>query len=177
MHAMETTLTSPRSLARKLALTLAASAAFLVHVPSQAQVFLCVDANGVKELTDRYKPGCKQLDVASSYPAPSSSPRRAASPPRAAPVPATTPADFPRVESSQQKARDNDRREILLDEMRQEERRLAELKAEFKGGEPDRLGNERNYAKYQDRVATLRDSISRSEKNIEALKREIANIK
>ena len=54
---------------------------------------------------------------------------------------------------------------------------LAELKAEYKGDEPDRLGNEKNYAKYQERVATLRDAIGRSERNIEALRREISNIR
>lgn len=183
MHAMETTLTSSSAsrpfAARPLACIAAALGMLLVQAPVQAQIYLCVDASGTRELTDRYKPGCKSLDIASSIPAPTGgggggARRASASAPRA---PVTTPADFPRVDSSQQKARDNDRREILLEEMRAEERKLAELKAEFKGGEPDRLGNERNYAKYQERVAALRDSIGRSEKNIAALQREIAAIK
>ena len=90
---------------------------------------------------------------------------------------AVTPSDFPRVDSAQQRARDDDRRGILNEELRLEQERLAGLKAEFKGGEPDRLGNEKNYAKYQERVATLRDAIGRSERNIEALRREISNIR
>jgi hypothetical protein len=49
--------------------------------------------------------------------------------------------------------------------------KLAELRREFNNGEPERRGDERNYAKYQERVAALRDSISRSEKNVDALKR------
>ena len=54
---------------------------------------------------------------------------------------------------------------------------LAELRREFNGGEPERQGNEKNYAKYQARVAEMRDNIFRGEKNVEALKREIGNIR
>ena len=61
--------------------------------------------------------------------------------------------------------------------MRSEERKVAELRREFNGGEPERQGNERNYAKYQERVAQMKDSVGRAEKNVDALKREIANIK
>jgi transposase len=125
-------------------------------------------------LTDSYRAGCKTLNLPGSIPAPQSSPRKATSAPRA---PVTTPTDFPKVDNAQQKARDNDRREILNEELRMEEKKLAEARKEFNNGEPERQGNERNYAKYQERVEMMRDSISRIEKNIEALKREIANIK
>ena len=87
------------------------------------------------------------------------------------------PADFPKVDSGTQKARDNDRKQILLDEMKTEENKLAELRKEFNGGEPERRGDERNYAKYQDRVATMKDEVGRTEKNIDALRREIGNLK
>jgi SMC interacting uncharacterized protein involved in chromosome segregation len=87
------------------------------------------------------------------------------------------PANFPRVDSAQQRARDDDRREILNDELRNEEKKLADLKRDFNNGEPERVGGERNYAKYQERVAQMRDNISRSERNIEALKREIGNLR
>ena len=61
--------------------------------------------------------------------------------------------------------------------MRIEEEKLANLKKEFNSGEPERHGDERNYAKYQERVASMKDDIDRSEKNIEALKRELSNLK
>jgi hypothetical protein len=161
-----------RSNAVMLALMLAWSA------QAQGQIFLCTDASGHKELTDTSKPGCKLLDVpGATIPAP---PRRNGNgaaltmPPRA---PVTSPSDFPRVDSAEQRARDADRRGILDDELRSEQQRLADLRKEFNNGEPERRGDERNYAKYQERVASMRDSISRSEKNIEALKREIANIR
>lgn len=91
--------------------------------------------------------------------------------------PASSPADFPRVDSATQKARDTDRRQILVDEMRTEEQKLTELKKEYNNGEPERRGDERNYAKYQERLALMKDDLSRTEKNIEALKREISNLK
>ena len=77
----------------------------------------------------------------------------------------------------QQKARDTDRMLILTEEMKVEERKLAALKQDFNNGEPERRGDERNFAKYQDRVASMKDDVSRTEKNIEALKREIGNLK
>jgi hypothetical protein len=146
----------------------------LIGVPplAMADIYLCVDGQGRRLLTDTGGPGCKMLDVPASIAAPPA--RKAA--PRAA-APAATPSDFPRVDSSAQRARDDERRAILSDELRSEERRLAELRKEFNGGEPERHGNEKNYAKYQARVADMRDNIFRGEKNVEALKRELANIK
>ncbi|HAT31979.1 MAG TPA: DUF4124 domain-containing protein [Janthinobacterium sp.] len=145
---------------------------------ADGQIYLCVDADGHKELTDvSKKGGCKLLDLPGAITAP---PRRApASSPRggaAAPAMAT-PAEFPKIDSAAQKARDGDRRQILQDELKNEEQKLAELKKEFNGGEPERNGNERNYAKYQERVAQMKDGVSRAERNVEALKREIANIR
>jgi uncharacterized protein YdcH (DUF465 family) len=51
------------------------------------------------------------------------------------------------------------------------------LKKEYNGGEPERLGNEKNYAKYLDRTEMLKNDIARTEKNTEALKREVTNLK
>lgn len=149
-------------------------ALMLLPMPARAQIFLCVDANGHKELTDSRKGAhCKQLDLPSAIPAP---PARRAS--DGAPKPrAAAPADFPKVDSAEQKARDADRRQILQDELNGEQAKLAELKREYNNGEPERRGDERNYAKYQERTAHLKDSIGRSEKNVEALKREIGNIR
>ncbi len=78
---------------------------------------------------------------------------------------------------STQRARDNDRRRILEDELRNEEERLANLRGEYKNGEPDRLGDERNYQKYLDRVQRLKDGVARSESNVATIRRELATIK
>ena len=147
---------------------------------AQTEVFLCVDENGKKEYknTGAVK-GCKRLDLPGltiSQPAPLQS-QTASSPKTAAAKPASSPAGFPKVDESTQKSRDADRRQILQDELRTEEQRLADLRKEFNNGEPERRGDERNFAKYQERVALMKDNITRTEKNIEALKREIGNLK
>lgn len=147
---------------------------------AQGVIYKCTPPNGSTEYTDVYRGSyCKSMDLPGlAIPAP---PKRQGAPLRAAQsapaAPAATPGDFPRVDSAEQRARDADRRAILEDELKNEMQKLTELRREFNGGEPERRGDERNYAKYQERVAAMRDGISRSEKNVEALKREIANIR
>ena len=97
--------------------------------------------------------------------------------PSAAPRAQPSPEGFPRVDSSTQRARDNDRRRILEEEMRKEEAKLAEIRKEYNNGEPDRLGSERNYQRYLDRVQRLKDDIARSEANIATIKKELSAIR
>lgn len=146
--------------------------------PGQAQsdVFLCVDEYGKKEYKNTgATKGCKKIDLPSLTMVPAPPPRPGVQ--TVAVKPSSAPADFPRIDGAAQKARDNDRRQILLNEMKNEEEKLANLRKEFNNGEPERRGDERNYAKYQERVASLKDDIGRAEQNIEALKRELGNLK
>lgn len=150
-------------------------AALAGYAHAQSDVFLCVDESGKKEYknTGTMK-GCKRIDLPSLTMVPA--PKRQAMQTASA-KPASSPSDFPKVDGNTQKARDNDRKQILLDEMRNEEQKLASLQKEFNNGEPERRGDERNYAKYQDRVATMKEDMTRTEQNIEALKRELGNLK
>ncbi len=109
---------------------------------------------------------------------PARAPAAGARPAAAAPAPAAPNASRPgdRVDPAAQRARDTDARRILTDELRREEERLTMLQKEFNNGEPERRGDERNYQKYQDRVADLRASIQRKEADIAALRREIAKL-
>ncbi|WP_343730280.1 DUF4124 domain-containing protein [Duganella sp.] len=144
---------------------------------AHGQIYKCQPPGGSVEFTDINRGSyCKLMDLPGmTVPAP---PRRVAPSPRnAQPAPLATPGSFPRVDSAEQRARDDDRRGILEEELKNELQKLSELRREFNNGEPERRGDERNYAKYQERVAAMRDSISRSEKNVDALKREIANIR
>lgn len=158
------------------ALILIASATGYVH--AQSEVFLCINDNGTKEYKNTgTTKGCKKVDLQgiNMIPAPVSAAKPVVQ--TVAAKSSASPPGFPKIDSEIQKARDNDRMQILLNEMKTEENKLAELKKEFKNGEPDRQGNERNYAKYQERVAVMKEDINRAEKNIEALKREIGNLK
>jgi hypothetical protein len=74
------------------------------------------------------------------------------------------------------RSRDSDARRILMDELRAEEERLAAMKSEFNGGEPERKGDERNFQRYQERVSEMRVAIQRKEADIAALRRELAKL-
>ncbi|RUP24951.1 MAG: hypothetical protein EKK45_22245 [Curvibacter sp.] len=90
----------------------------------------------------------------------------------------TAPAGSPKVDNSEQKARDADARAILESELRKAEARLAELQKEYNNGEPEKQGGEaKNYQKYLDRVAALKESVTRAEADVAGIKREIARLK
>ena len=159
-------------------------AAVLAPAHAQSEVYVCKNGDGTREYKNTGETkGCKRVDMQgiSMIPSPYKKPvaqtaalnRTGA----AATSPAASPADFPKIDSATQKARDNDRMQILAEELKGEERKLAALKQEYNNGEPERRGDERNYAKYQDRVASMKEDLGRTEKNIEALKREIGNLK
>ena len=95
---------------------------------------------------------------------------------RPRPVPPLAGASGARVDPGDQRARDSDARRILEGELRREEDRLAEMKAEYNNGQPERQGNEKNYQKYIDRVADMKAAIARKESDIAALKRELAKV-
>ncbi|GIZ50676.1 DUF4124 domain-containing protein [Noviherbaspirillum aridicola] len=146
---------------------------------AQSEVFLCIDENGKREYKNTgATKGCKKVDLPgiTMIPAPPSVARKPVVQ-NASAKPSNPAPDFPKVDGETQKTRDNDRRQILLDEMKSEEQKLANLRKEYNNGEPERRGDERNYAKYQERVAAMKDDITRAEKNVEALRREIANLK
>ncbi len=96
--------------------------------------------------------------------------------------PAAAPASAPqgaasaqqRIDASVQRARDADARLILETELKSAETRHQELQKEYNNGEPERLGNERNYQKYLDRVAELKAAIARNEADIAGIRRELS---
>jgi len=154
-------------------------AAVLAPAHAQSDVYVCMNGDGTREYKNTGETkGCKRVDMQgiSMIPSPYKKPV-AQTAALSRPAGATSPGDFPKIDSATQKARDTDRMQILAEELKGEERKLAAIKQEYNNGEPERRGDERNYAKYQDRVAALKDDLSRTEKNIEALKREIGNLK
>ena len=148
-------------------------AAGLAH--AEGEIYKCVGPNGgVEYKNNGPTKDCKKLELQgiSVIPAPAST-KKQGSVQTASLKSSSSPADFPRIDSGTQKARDNDRRQILLDELKSEQNKLAGLRKDYNNGEPERQGDERNYAKYEERVTAMRDDISRTEKNIDALQREL----
>ncbi len=94
-----------------------------------------------------------------------------------------TPADFPRVGGEQQKSRDTDRRAILEKELANEQKNLDAAKREQADQENLVLPEERTQGggiqggKREARVQTYRDRVQLHERNLESLRRELANLK
>jgi len=89
-----------------------------------------------------------------------------------------TPSGFPRVDADTQKGRDDMRRKVLSDELATEEKLLTESRAAYGDGAPAPLPDEMSNAqKYADRLAKLRQAVSLHEKNIEALRKELAALR
>lgn len=163
-----------------LSITLACLA-LLCASDAIAQIYKCEGPDGVVEYSNSQpvaRPGrtCRTIEVGpiTVVPAPKPSQRPAAATgPGSAQASSARGDGFPKVDASTQRARDDERRRILEEELAKEESRLAELRREYNNGEPERLGSERNYQKYLDRVQRLKDDIARSEANLVTLRREL----
>jgi hypothetical protein len=136
-------------------------------------LYKCMDESGVVLYTNQ-KSGAKNCTVLSRE-----LPVSTVAPP-AKPATGTrtvTPGDFPRVDGDTQRGRDSDRRKILEQELSTEQQNLDKARKALAEGEASRLGDEKSYQKYLDRVDELRNGVALHERNIEALKHELANIK
>jgi len=90
---------------------------------------------------------------------------------------ARAPAGSPRVEGSDQRARDGEARSVLESELKKAESRQAELQKDYNNGEPEKQGSEgRNYQKYLDRVADMKAELARNESDIAGIRREIGRL-
>ncbi len=77
-----------------------------------------------------------------------------------------------RKEASNNKKQRNDIENQIADE----ENHLTALKGEYKDGTPDRLGSERNYQRYLDRVERLKGEIAARENNLNNLQKILQDL-
>jgi hypothetical protein len=91
---------------------------------------------------------------------------------------ATPTPGYPRVDSATQKSRDEMRRKVLSDELSSEEKLLDEARVAYDNGAPAPLPEEKADAeKYRQRIGRLRQAVQLHERNIDALKKELASIR
>lgn len=139
-------------------------------VQVQSNIYLCIDEHGTKEYKNTGDTkGCKKVNLpplALNAPVVPSAGDSSSNKPRPA-----TPPDFPKVDGETQKAHDSDHHQILQNELKLEQQKLTTQEKVYNNGAPERQGNERNYAKYQDRVILMQEELTRTQKDIEALKR------
>jgi hypothetical protein len=100
-------------------------------------------------------------------------------------VPATAPASkpgaksptaFPKEDANARAAAKARQRDILERELAQEQQLLEQARKDLSAQEAVRYGDERNYARVLERLQPYRDNVERHEKNVESLRREIANL-
>jgi hypothetical protein len=143
-----------------LALLIAAFA-----LPASAQtIYKCVDANGgTTYSSSRLDKNCKAISSGpeNALPAPKAKQPGAAANP--------TPSSFPRVQEDTQKARDGDRRHILDQELAGEQRNLEQARKDLAEQEATRGSPER--------MAPYRDRVAQHERNIQAIQRELGNLR
>lgn len=152
--------------------SLLASLLAALALPAMAQtIYKCTDANGGTLISNsRVDKSCKAIvsGPESSMPAPPR-PRPALSGAAANP----TPAGFPRVQEETQKARDGDRRHILEQELAGEQRSLEVARKELAEQEALRTAGDNR----QDRILPYKDRVGQHERNIQAIQKEIANLR
>ena len=82
------------------------------------------------------------------------------------------------VDSSTQKTRDGTRHYVLTQELANEEKSLVEVRSQMNGGKPAPMADESiGSAKYIDRVKQIEKTMRHHERNVTALKQEIANLR
>ena len=150
--------------------------AALVGAPARAQqqvteIFKCKGADGhwtyTNDRREAEKQKCevvtRQVNVAPATKAPPAS-RNA------------RPGEFPKETAAERASGRERQREILEKELVTEQAALAKARQELAAQEAVRTGEERNYARVQERLQPYKDSIETHEKNIEALRRELNNL-
>lgn len=77
-----------------------------------------------------------------------------------------------RINKRKEDTRNREHRAAIEEKIHEESSRLDEIRREYKGGTPDRLGSERNYQRYLDRVERLKNEINIREENLNTLRYE-----
>ena len=164
------------ALVRPLILVTFVALAPLAHSQQRTEIYKCVDASG-QQKTEIYK--CVDASGRASYTndARETDGRKCqlvttqinvAPPPKA-------PASFPRESAAERASAKGRQRAILEQELAAEQADLAKAKEALADQEGVREGDERNYARVLERLQPFKDRVETHEKNVEALRRELAN--
>ena len=128
---------------------------------AQAGIYKHVDQNGKVTYSNIPSTNAQRLDL----------------PPIVVMPPSTNSSGIDeRIMQRRESMKFEEQRSQLQSKITEEEKRLNEVKDEYKDGVPDRLGSERNYQRYLDRVEHLRQEIQAREKNLSALRSEMQRL-
>jgi len=145
-------------------------AAALTATAAHAQVteiYKCVDAKGRASYTnDKRETGGKKCELVTTQ-------INVAPPQKSA---ARRPSGFPRESAAEANRARERQRGILEQELVGEQAALNKAREALAAQEAVRGGDERNYARVEERLQPYKDTVETHEKNIEALKRELNNL-
>lgn len=135
---------------------------------SHAEIYKFVDDNGFVTYTNMPRPGLKpELVIPDATKTPSKAIDTVSPAKRKTSTRSSTPAYFPRVDTSTQRKRDDMRRQLLEEEMSSEQRNLAAAKSSF-AQDSRQPGAD---------LKKLMDAVRLHEKNIEMLNKELSHIR
>jgi len=147
----------------------------IVAAPANATLCKYVDDKGHVTYSDGQVKGATKASCFEAPPVPPPPPPQKATSPST--PSATPPGGLPNVEPATQKKRDDSRRKILETELATEEQALTAARKALAEGESVRYGDEKNYQRYLDRIQGLKERVAQHERNIAALKQELANLR
>jgi hypothetical protein len=88
-----------------------------------------------------------------------------------------SPSGFPREDPAARTSARDRQREILERELDQEQELLGKARKDLAEQESVRGGDERNFSRVLERLKKYRDNVEVHEKNVEALRRELTNLR
>ena len=134
-----------------------------------ARIYKCVDADGRPLYTSEKRDtvGKKCQVITREVTVVPASPGRQGS---------ATHKNYAREQPSARAAARERQRQILEKELAKEQEQLEKAQAALADQESQRFGNERNYARVLERLKPYQDDVENHRKNIEALRRELANL-
>ena len=156
-----------------LFLLIGAIAAGPARAQQVTEIFKCKGADGrwtyTNDRREAEKQKCevvtRQVNVAPA--------QKPASPPAGK---TARPTEFPKESASERQTARERQRQILEGELVNEQAALNKARQDLAAQEGVRSGDERNYARVEERLQPYKDNVETHEKNIEALKRELSNL-
>jgi hypothetical protein len=143
----------------------------LAHGQGSTEIYKCTDPQSGRPLytSDKRETAGKKCELVSReinvVPAPPK------------PSPGAAPSSFPRETPQARQSAKERQRDILEKELAAEQQLLAQAQKQLAEQESIRMGDEKNYARVLDRLQPYKDNVDLHQKNIEALRRELSNIR
>jgi hypothetical protein len=145
-----------------------------VHAETGGPIYMCVDESGRRSFTNVRSEMKGRKCERQTEPALPITP--GVKPPARGPGSAS-PADFPKVDASTQRTRDDMRRKVLTEELANEQKLLERATQELGDARTPRAGEDKSSTRHLERVNEAEKEQQRHRQNVESIQREIGTLK